>query len=75
MSSSKANGNRKITIYDIAAEAGVSASTVSRVLTNNVKVNERKKQKVLELVDKAVGNGSKDNITVILYTRGNSDEQ
>lgn len=52
MSSSKANGNRKITIYDIAAEAGVSASTVSRVLTNNVKVNERKKQKVLELVEK-----------------------
>ncbi len=38
MSSSKANDNRKITIYDIAAEAGVSASTVSRVLTNNVKV-------------------------------------
>ena len=32
MSSSKANDNRKITIYDIAAEAGVSASTVSRVL-------------------------------------------
>lgn len=32
-------------------------------------------QKVLELVDKAAENGSKDNITVILYTRGNSDEQ
>lgn len=32
-------------------------------------------QKALELVDKAVENGSKDNITVILYTRGNSDEQ
>lgn len=32
-------------------------------------------QKVLELVDKAVENGSKDNITVILYTRGNSDER
>lgn len=32
-------------------------------------------QKVLELVDKAAENGSKDNITVILYTRGNRDEQ
>ncbi len=52
MSSSKANDNRKITIYDIAAEAGVSASTVSRVLTNNVKVNERKRQKILALVEK-----------------------
>ncbi len=32
-------------------------------------------QKVRKLVDKALENGSKDNITVILYTRGNSDEQ
>lgn len=32
-------------------------------------------QKALELMNKAVENGSKDNITIILYTRGNSDEQ
>lgn len=46
------SSNRKITIYDIAKEAGVSASTVSRVLTNRVKVSDEKKEKVLELVKK-----------------------
>lgn len=48
-------------------------------------VSERETLKILEspaslehkaraLVDKAVENGSKDNITVIIYTRGDSDE-
>ncbi len=44
--------NRKITIYDIAAEAGVSASTVSRVLTGSARVNEIKKEQVLAAVEK-----------------------
>ena len=44
--------NRKITIYDIAAEAGVSASTVSRVLTGSARVNETKKERVLAAVEK-----------------------
>ena len=44
--------NRKITIYDIAAEAGVSASTVSRVLTGSARVNETKKEQVLAAVEK-----------------------
>lgn len=41
-----------MTIYDIAAEAGVSASTVSRVLTNSARVNEDKKIRVLEIIQK-----------------------
>lgn len=52
MGSTKNNCNKKTTIYDIAAEAGVSASTVSRVLTNSAKVNEKKKEKVLAVIEK-----------------------
>lgn len=48
----KTNDNKIITIYDIAREAGVSASTVSRVLTNSARVRPDKKQRVLELVEK-----------------------
>ena len=44
--------NKVITIYDIAREAGVSAATVSRVLTNNANVRNEKKQRVLELIEK-----------------------
>lgn len=44
--------NKAITIYDIAKEAGVSASTVSRVLTNSVNVRSEKKEKVLALIEK-----------------------
>jgi DNA-binding LacI/PurR family transcriptional regulator len=43
---------KEITIYDIAAEAGVSASTVSRVLTNNARVSACKRDAVLALIDK-----------------------
>ena len=44
--------NKQITIYDIAKEAGVSASTVSRVLTNNANVRPEKKEKVQAIIDK-----------------------
>mgnify|MGYP001146686445 CR=1 FL=1 len=40
----KSSDNKRITIYDIAKEAGVSASTVSRVLTNNANVRKEKKR-------------------------------
>ncbi len=43
---------KNITIYDIAREAGVSAATVSRVLTNNANVRQEKKQKVQALIEK-----------------------
>lgn len=48
----KGNEGKAITIYDIAKEAGVSASTVSRVLTNNANVRPAKREKVLELIRK-----------------------
>ncbi|MCR5769849.1 MAG: LacI family transcriptional regulator [Butyrivibrio sp.] len=44
--------DKKITIYEIAKEAGVSPATVSRVLTGNAKVKQEKKEKVLELIKK-----------------------
>ncbi|MCR5101048.1 MAG: LacI family transcriptional regulator [Butyrivibrio sp.] len=43
---------KKVTIYSIAKEAGVSPSTVSRVLTNSANVNSEKKERILELIDK-----------------------
>lgn len=43
---------KTITIYDIAKEAGVSPATVSRVLTNNAKVSQEKKEKVEKLIKK-----------------------
>lgn len=52
MQPSKNGGNKLITIYDIAREAGVSPATVSRVLTNSVRVRAEKREKVLELVEK-----------------------
>ena len=44
--------DKKITIYEIAKEAGVSPATVSRVLTGNANVKKEKKEKVLELIKK-----------------------
>lgn len=53
MQTSKGNeGSKVITIYDIAKEAGVSAATVSRVLTKSANVRPEKKEKVMELVRK-----------------------
>ena len=40
----------QITILDVAAKAGVSYGTVSRVLNENPNVNEKTRQRVLEVV-------------------------
>jgi LacI family transcriptional regulator len=44
--------NKKVTIEDIAREAGVSISTVSRVLNNGAAVADEKKEAVFKAVDK-----------------------
>lgn len=44
--------SKKITIYDIAKEAGVSPSTVSRVLTNNAVVSQDKRDVVQGIIEK-----------------------
>ncbi|MEK4565997.1 LacI family DNA-binding transcriptional regulator [Alkalihalobacillus sp. FSL R5-0424] len=44
--------NRKITIYDLAEELGVSTATVSRVIAGDYPVSERTRKKVQELIDK-----------------------
>lgn len=44
--------DKKITIYDIAAEAGVSISTVSRVLTGSTGVRASNREKVQKVIDK-----------------------
>lgn len=41
-----------MTIYDIAREAGVSGTTVSRVINNSGYVSKEKRQKVLEVIEK-----------------------
>ena len=48
----KTNQAKTITIYDIAKEAGVSASTVSRVLTGSASVRQEKKERIQGLIDK-----------------------
>ena len=52
MSTDRAPEGKNITIYDIAKEAGVSAATVSRVLTNNAKVRPEKMERILQLIEK-----------------------
>lgn len=43
---------KNITIYDIAKEAGVSAATVSRILTGSTSVRQEKRDRVMRLIDK-----------------------
>jgi len=52
MQTTRINDNKAITIYDIAQEAGVSPSTVSRVLTGNAKVRPEKKERILQIIEK-----------------------
>ncbi|WP_373599094.1 LacI family DNA-binding transcriptional regulator [Paraclostridium bifermentans] len=42
----------KVTIKDVAKEAGVATSTVSRVLSNNSKISDETKEKVHKAIDK-----------------------
>ncbi len=52
MEERKQKEDKPITIYDIAKEAGVSPSTVSRVLTNKVKVNPKKRDIICKIMEK-----------------------
>lgn len=49
----------KVTINDVAREAGVAKSTVSRVLSNNERISEETKRKVNEVIERL---GYKPNI-------------
>jgi len=42
----------KVTIHDVAAEAGVSFGTVSRVINNDVHVKKETRERVLEAIDR-----------------------
>ncbi len=44
--------NNKLTMHDIAREASVSISTVSRVLTGSIPVREDTRKRVMEVVEK-----------------------
>lgn len=67
---------RKVTIRDVAYLAGVSISTVSRVVSNKVNVNEETRLKVQKAIDKtgyepnytarALATSSTDTIAVII---------
>ncbi len=46
------DSKKKITIYDIAREAGISASQVSRAISGNGYVSEENRAKINELVEK-----------------------
>ena len=43
---------KKVTIYDVAREAGVSLATVSRVINGSNVVREKTKQKVLDVIER-----------------------
>ena len=43
---------KKVTIYDVAREAGVSLATVSRVINGSTVVRDKTKQKVLEVIER-----------------------
>ncbi len=52
MDKDKVGNGKTITIYDIAEEAGVSASTVSRVLNGSASVRKEKKERIQKLIEK-----------------------
>ena len=52
MEHDRINSVKSITIYDIAEEAGVSASTVSRVLNGSASVRKEKREKIQQIIEK-----------------------
>ncbi|WP_282926252.1 LacI family DNA-binding transcriptional regulator [Helcococcus kunzii] len=61
---------RKVTIRDVAYLAGVSISTVSRVVSNKVNVNESTRQKVQKAIDQT---GYEPNYTARALATKNTD--
>ncbi len=52
MASTRETPRNKVTIFDVAAQAGVSIKTVSRVVNNEPNVREQTRDKVLGAVRK-----------------------
>jgi LacI family transcriptional regulator len=44
-------GEMKPTIYDIAREAGVSATTVSKVINNKGRISEKTREKIMNIIE------------------------
>ncbi|MFA9457900.1 LacI family DNA-binding transcriptional regulator [Halalkalibacter sp. AB-rgal2] len=44
--------NKKVTIYDLAEEVGVSTATISRVIAGNYPVSQKTREKVQKVIDK-----------------------
>lgn len=61
--------------YILLCTDGFSDSVSAKEALDILQADASLEQKALNLVDRALENGSKDNITVILYTRGDSDER
>jgi LacI family transcriptional regulator len=44
-------GEMKVTIYDIAKEAGVSATTVSKVINNKGRISEKTRKRIMAIIE------------------------
>lgn len=56
-----------MTIYDIAKAAGVSASTVSRVINNKPGINEKTRSRIKKYFKKMIIHQMKQHVDLLIY--------